>query len=157
MESSNRHMEEVRDDLEDLEEQMSEREEQLDAQQSSFDYGSPVPEKKDTVFGFFLKILGMKDTSKTGNLLKEELGMLPASVRAYQDIAAYNRAEGCNIVAAYLDYKSQIVLATSLSREGFFLKTAVTQIKTETKTRKWDESKKQSWFSGFKKQEGGGE
>ena len=148
----NRYSEEVRDDLEDLEEQMSEREEQMEV---PLDYGSPVPEKKDTVFGFFLKILGMGDTSKSGNLNKEELGMLPASVRNYQDIAAYNRAEGCDIVARYLDNKAQIVLGTSLSRDGFFLKTAVTQIKTESKTRKWDESKKQSWFSGFKKQEGG--
>jgi hypothetical protein len=146
----------LKDDLEDVDEIVSEREAQIEeAQYKDMDYGSPSPERKDTPITFFLKILGIKDATRSGYLQKDEIGMLPIFVRDYQDIAAYNRAEGCDIVAKYLDHKSQIVLGTSLSRDGFFLKTAVTQIKMETKTRKWDESKKQGWFSKLKGNSGG--
>jgi hypothetical protein len=156
----NRHSEEIRDDIEDIEEQISDKEDQLSfdpMNDPNLEYGNPMMEKKDTPITFFLKILGLKDVSRTGNLDKLELGMLPISTRNFQDIANYNKAEGCNMVSAYLDVKGQVILGTSLSKEGFFLRTAVTQIKTETKTRKWADSHKGNWFSKVTGNNSGGD
>ena len=125
-------------DMQDMEDDLRDR------QESALDY--PMPEVKDNVFKFFRELLRMKDSSKVGNLKKDELGSLLLPVRNYRDIGNYNESEGQEIVAAYLNLKAETILATSLSRDGFLPQLFVTQIKKEQKVRKHDVESK-GWFN----------
>jgi hypothetical protein len=95
--------------------------------------GFPEPPTKEGMVKFFRDILNLVDEhekiNRTGNLKEEELGMLPISARAYNDIATYADTEKLTAVASYLRGKSNIVMSTSLSRKAKFLELFVTQRK----------------------------
>ncbi len=131
----------------EIDEQIEELDKQLKGMGvDSKDYGYPEAPKKDSIFKFFRDILNLKDSSKAANLSTAEIGNLALSVRKYQDIALYADSEGLDKVANYLLAKSQIVLATSLSKKGFLAQLFVTQIKKEQKLSKPGQKKK-GWFS----------
>ena len=105
-------------------------------------YGSPKQPEKDSQFKFFRDILKIKDTTRVGNLTPQELGVTKLGVRHYQEIAAYAAVEGLNEVSDYLNLKSQIVSATSMSKKGFWAELFVTMIKRERKDKPKEEKKK---------------
>lgn len=100
------------------------------------EYGYPKAPPKESIFRFFRHILGLTDSSKVGNLDKDELGNLKLSVRDYLDIANYAEAENLDQVTAYLRSKAETVLSTSMSKKGFLSQLFVTQIKKEQKLSK---------------------
>lgn len=115
--------------------------------------GFPKPFDKDTVFKFFRHIIDMDDSSKIGNIdPKTELGMLKLTVRGYQDIANFAGVEKLDEVSKYCRDKSEIILATSLSKKGFLAQLFVTQIKKEQKIKK---PKVEKSFLGLGKKEAG--
>ena len=123
--------EESDDDLTDDELQLLQR---LMGTPAGEETGFPEAPKKDDVVKFFRDILNLKGNqydqiSRTGNLKEEELGSLPLHTRAYLNIANYCDSEGIDTVASYLRDKSNIIINTSLSRKGEFLKLLVTQKK----------------------------
>lgn len=109
-------------------------------------YGSPEPEKKDSIFRFFREILHTKDSKKVGNLTDTEIGGTKIGIRHYFNIANYAEVEGLNDVAKYLRDKSEIIAATSMSRKGFLAQLFVTQIKKEQKLSKPLTEDKKRWF-----------
>jgi len=113
--------------------------------------GYPKPLAKDTIFKFFRELLGLKNNEKVGNLSVSELGQLGMTVRGYLELSNYCREESMNKVADYLDTKAQIILATSLSKKGFFPQLFVTQVRKEQKIRPTIDKK--GWFD--KQQQGG--
>ena len=113
----------------------------------------PKPPDKESVYKFFKHLIGLKDSSKIGNILKEEeLGALKLSIRRYQDVANFSAAMNYDKVTAYLMGKSEIMLGTSLSRKGKLVELFVTNIRKETKTTKEGEKKKKGLFGGGKEE-----
>jgi len=106
-------------------------------------YGYPKEEEKQNIYNFFKSVILNKDNTKTANLLNEELGIVKIPVRTNQEIALYCDVMGMGSInemkgfAGYFMKEAQILLGTSLSREGFLDKLAVTQKReVESKTRK---------------------
>jgi len=89
----------------------------------------PKQDEKHNVFTFFNKVLKQKDNIKTGNLTDEELGFVRMPVRTNREIALYCEKMGMKGFANYFESESQITLASSLSKEGFLDKLAITQAK----------------------------
>jgi len=113
--------------------------------------GYPRQEEKQNIYAYFKKVLSVEDNSKTAFLTDEELGLVKIPVRTNQEIALYCEVMGMGSVnekkgfAGYFIKEAQITLATSLSREGFLDKLAVTQKKeSEIKTRK--RTVNRGWF-----------
>ena len=107
----------------------------------------PQKEEKLGVFSFFNKVLKGKDTSKSSYLDKDEL----FSIRTYQSASLYAEEMNLKLVGKYLRAEAEIVLATSLGKDGFLIKQIVTQ-KREI-TAKAVSEKKKKWLSS-KKTEG---
>lgn len=108
-------------------------------------YGYPKEEEKQNIYNYFKRVITVKDNTKTANLLNEELGMAKIPVRTAQEIALYCRVMGMKGFANYFQEEGQILLGTSLSREGFLNKLAVTQKReSEIKTRR--PLVKKGWF-----------
>lgn len=86
------------------------------------------------------------DTTKTGNVSEEELGLASFNVRTLKDVQAYCNMMGKKHYADYFSQKSENITATSLSKDGFLDKLAVLtrqeQRLAELKTRK----KNKGWF-----------
>jgi hypothetical protein len=106
-------------------------------------YGYPRPEERENIYNYFKKVITMMDNTKTANLTIDELGLVKIPVRTNQEIALYCDAMGMGNIkdakgfAGYFMKEAQILLGTSLSREGFLNKLAVTQKReVESKTRR---------------------
>jgi len=133
-------------------EQIKELEEELKKlEEKDTSYGSPKPIDKDSLYKFCRDILRFPDTTRIGNLTNQELGLAKLGVRHYQEISAYAKAEGLDIVAKYLMNKSQIVTATSMSRKGFWAELFFTTIKKEKKAK--EPKKEKTGLFGKKKEE----
>lgn len=124
--------------------------EQMNQQEANYGYADP-PEK-ESMFKFFRDIIKLKDSSKVGNLSKNEMGNLLLPVRNYLDIANFAETQGLNEVADYQRRKAEIVLSTSLSLKGFLAQLFVTQIKKQQKI-KQPEQKSSGLFGGKKKED----
>lgn len=111
------------DDENRMEKMRDDQEEQMEAQQ----YGYPRGKTKESIFSFFKKIISLADSSKVANVTKYELGAPSLSVRAWQELASYCAIENLDIVSLYCMKQSEIVLATSLSKDGFLDTLAVSQ------------------------------
>ena len=122
---------------------------------------APAQEEKQNVHTFLFNVVTAKDTTKIGNLRDDkdynELGFPNWTVRGSLDMA---RISGMimdnNFFEDYFKQAAEDALATSLSRNGFLIKSAVTQVKSisdSTKRRKINKG----WFSGKKIEESGGD
>jgi hypothetical protein len=111
------------------------RNDQEDQAEDQAAYGYPSVKEKPNVFSFLGKVIERKDTTKTANLMKHELGFPKINVRGWQDMAQYARYEGLDEVGKYCMAQGEIILATSLSRDGFLATLAVSQRKEITRGR----------------------
>ena len=134
------------EELQKLEEELKD----LENIGTSTGYGSPSPEKKDNMLKLFRDMISSKDSRKIANLSTTELGHSELGVRHLLEISNYASAEGLDMVADYLTGKAEIVLATSMSKQGWFGNLVVTQIKKEQKLKEPKQIKK----SLFGKKEG---
>lgn len=112
-----------------------------------------VPEEKYNVHLFLHRAATAEDTTKVGNLIDLEVGQPKYSVRSLQEFALISSDIIDNdTYKEYFRKWAEIVLATSLSREGFLVKQATTttrQIADITKKRKQN----RGWFNFRKKDE----
>jgi len=104
-----------------------EEQEEMEALREMLGVGIPKPDEKHNIFTTFSRIIRTKDTSKVSNLDEIEL---PA-VRLLQDVAndlgyAYPDLKKAKQL---LRDKSEILLATALSKKGFLVKSLITQKK----------------------------
>jgi len=128
------------EELEKLEEELKDLENI--GSSTSLGYGSPSPEKKDNMLKLFRDMISSKDSRKIANLSTTELGQAKLGVRHLLEISNYAKLEGLNMVADYLKDKAEIVLATSMSKQGWFGNLVVTQIKKEQKLKEPKQMKK---------------
>ncbi len=116
-------------------------------------YGYPQEEEKANIFSFFKRIISAKDTTKTANLINDELGIAKVPVRTSLTLSLYAKEMGLSGLGDYFFKEAQIITDSSLSREGFLDKLAVTQKREiDSSNRKPPKPKQKSWF-GSKKQE----
>lgn len=130
---------------EELREELAEQEQDL-----SEKYGSPDPEKKESMFKFFKEMLGFKDTWKVGNLKDVEIGQSKLSVRSYLELSLYTKIENMDVVSNYFEDKARMIAATSMGRDGFFPQIAVTNIKKNQSMK--NKSKSSSGLFGNKEE-----
>ena len=102
--------------------------------------GAPLVEEKLNVHVFLNKVATSDDTTKVGYLEITELGTPTHPVRSFKEYALISRGIiGNEEIGKFFDKESEIVTATSLSREGFLVKQATTttrQIADVSKIRK---------------------
>ena len=100
-------------------------------------YGYPEAEEKQNLIAFFREIIRNQFNAKTANLTSDELGFAKIPVRTNMEIASYCQLMDDPAMAAAFMEDAQITLSTSLSREGFLPKLAVTTQKfSETSLKK---------------------
>lgn len=99
---------------------------QQEANEDYMEDNSPTYNRSDDLYSLFWKVLNIKDSSKVGNIDKNELGMLDISVRDCQKIAMTARILGEPEFAEWMDIQAQIILKTSSSRRGWFTELFVT-------------------------------
>jgi hypothetical protein len=88
---------------------------------------APVPDEKHTVFTFLDNVAKAKDTTKTGFLKDEEIGMLRNPTRAYKKIALdVKYVMGNDELSEYFNQMAETVTSTSLSRNAMLLRLAIT-------------------------------
>lgn len=111
-------------------------------------------EGKQSFHAFLTNVIKAKDSTKIGNVNAEELGNMSLPVRTYQELAVFSKEiadepEWSN----YFTKLAEISLATSLSKEGFLLKTSITSNKTIADLTGKNKKANKGWF-GSKKKEG---
>jgi len=128
-----------------------EMEDQAEKQQDMYDDISPSPEKKDDLYSLFWKVVKTANSSKVGNLGKEELGQLNMSVRDLQKIYLLGITLGHQQFAEFFLSQSEITLSTSASKDGWLPELFVSQRKFTTKKRdravpsQLQQEKKKKW------------
>ena len=103
-------------------------------------YGTTQSDNKHTTHTFLFNIATAEDTTKVGNIEKDELGTPRHPTRAYKQLALIaEKIMDNDDLASYWKLKSENITATSLSKEGFLPKLAVItrrEIADMTKRRK---------------------
>ena len=109
--------------------------------------GTPVAEEKFNVHLFLNKVATTEDTTKVANLMEEELGAPKYPVRAQKNFARISSdIIGNETFADYFKGQAEDTLATSLSREGFLDKLAITTTRQFGEINKAPRKKNRSWF-----------
>jgi len=121
----------------EIEEQIEENvEANNEAQEDYVEDNSPTYIKPDDLYSLFWKVINIDDSSKVGNLDKQELGMLDISVRDCQYIAEVSRLLGHSGFAIWMENQAQIILKTSASKKGWLAELFVTAKRYSSKERK---------------------
>lgn len=128
---------------------------------SAMKENAPTQEDKQSVHTFLFNVATANDTRKTGNLRDDkeinELGMPSHNVRGSLELARISDLIMDNdVFTDWFKAEAEETLATSLSREGFLIKSATTQTKQVadiTKRRKINKG----WFGSQKVEESGGD
>lgn len=108
---------------------------------------TPVPEEKYNVHTFLTNIATSKDTTKTGFLSDEEVGIAKLPQRTCKELALYCRdVANMEEYAQYFEKKSEILTSTSLSKEGFLTQLAVIMRKESTNLLKASGKENKGWF-----------
>lgn len=104
-------------------------------------------EGKANMHSFFTNVVKTEDTLKTGNLDTDELGVSKLPVRTYQELALFSK-EVANQDAwgEYFKKMSEIQSASSLSKDGFLLRLAVTQKKELADVTPTPRKENSGWF-----------
>ena len=76
--------------------------------------------------------LNRKDTTRISKLSKQLIGESRNSEMGLRRIGLYAKAEGLDIVEKYMNDQANLIPELYMSKDGFFLQNAVTQIKKQT-------------------------
>jgi len=128
---------------------MSEEEQTYTAEEVKA-YGEEIArqyaQEKSNIHSFFTKVIQNIDTSKTGNLNEEELGVPNVPVRSLKELELFSKDVYMDKTwADYFNKMAEIHLATSLSKEGFLMKLSVTS-KKELADVTPSKKKNKGWF-----------
>jgi hypothetical protein len=105
--------------------------EEIEAHESQ---DNPVPNKEGTnVFTIFQEILDSKDSIKTSNMELDQIGDLKYTSAGLLDIGLLAETLGDKNVADYLRGRAEIVLASNMSKKGWFTDRLISQNKSSTR------------------------
>lgn len=104
-------------------------------------------ESKQNLHTFFTKIIKSSDTTKTGNLTQDELGLPKLPVRTYKELALFSKDiyQDKNW-SEYFTKMSEIQTSTSLSKDAILLKLSVTQKKELADVTPSKSKSNKGWF-----------
>lgn len=89
-------------------------------------YGSPIPDAKHNVWTFLHNVAIAKDTTKTGFLSVDEVGLAKHPLRTYKHLALIsNKIMNSTYLGEYWISRGEILTATSLSKDAKLLELAV--------------------------------
>lgn len=107
-------------------------------------------EGKSNLHSFFTKVITNKDTTRVGNLNQDELGTPNLPVRTYKELSLFcSDVANQSYMADYFSKMSEIQTSTSLAKEGFLMKLAVT-IKNELADMSPQKKENKGWFKSKK-------
>jgi len=110
-------------------------------------------EGKQNMHTFFSKVIASEDTTKTGNLNTEELGMSKLPLRTYKELELFcKEIADDNNFSDYFKKMGEVQTSTSLSKDAKLLELAVTMKKELADVTKKAPTKNKGWF---KKDTGG--
>ena len=110
-------------------------------------YGGNIPDGKQNVHTFLFNVVTAEDTTKLGNLKEEEIGVTPNPIRSYKHLALFaNDIMKKKELGKFFNANSEIVTATSLSRDGFLVDRAVVQKRELKDTTSKPRKENSSWF-----------
>lgn len=116
---------------------------------------SPMPEEKHNVHKFLHEVAESDDTTKTGYLSEEEIGLPKLPIRTLKSLALY--CDNISNMPYFSDYflkESEIISSTSLSKDAKLLSLAVTSVRQLADVTPKVRKKSKGWF---KKKKGGEE
>jgi len=121
------------------EENMSEKEAQEMLRQ--------ISEGRQNLHSFFTKVIRSERTTKVGNLDTDELGTSKLPLRTYLELGLFCKdIAGDEDFSNYFEEMGEIQTASSLSKEGFLMKLAVTMKKELADVSPKSKSKNKGWF-----------
>lgn len=123
---------EVQQSYQDEQEDYGDYQQQVVEEQQFGSYPDPVP--RESIFTFFRHVLGLKDSSKVGNLDRRELGMLDLSVRNSEHLGKLGYMLHNKSYGDFFMNKAEITLATSMSKKGWFPELIVSQKRFSQRT-----------------------
>ncbi len=116
-------------------------------EQQAQDIMRQMGESKQTLHSFMSKVIKSSSTTKTGNLDIEELGRPKLPVRTYLELEAFsNDIASDDSFSSYFKKMSEIQTSSSLSKEGFLMKLAVTMKKELADVSPTKGKKNGGWF-----------
>ena len=90
---------------------------------------TPSAEEKQNVHTFLHNVAVAKDTTKTGNLQIEELGMPTLPLRTYKELALFcEDIADMDYYANYFRRKGEILTSTSLSKDAKLITLAISTL-----------------------------
>ena len=109
---------------------------------------TPKADTKDNVHTFLMQVASSRDTTKTGFLTSEELGVMPFTERATKELALISSDIVENpFFAAYFEKEAEILTSTSLSRDAKLLElSVVTKKEFSGATQKKVMKENRGWF-----------
>lgn len=114
---------------------------------------SPTGEDKFNVHRFLDNVAKASDTTKTGNLTEEELGMPKLPARTYKELALFcDDVANMDYFSDYFRKKAEILTSTSLSKDAKLITLAISQMRNITQRLKTKQQNK-GWFSKKKPEE----
>ena len=120
-------------DQEDYHEQQDNMEDQAEQIESSEWAEVPQRRKQDSLYTLFQKVWKAPDSSKVANLNMPELGRPLMSVRDAQYLELLGKTFHHEKFAKFFKNTSEIILATSASKKGWFTELFVSQRKLTTR------------------------
>lgn len=109
-------------------------------------YGFPQDTPKDNLYRFWRWVVAIKDSKKTANLSKTEIGLPVASVRGLLGFSLFSEVLGYDKISKFYNDESENILSTSSSSKGFLAQLFATEIRKVQKVKGGEISKK-GWFS----------
>ena len=104
-------------------------------------------EGKQNLHTFFSKIIASNETTKTGNLNKDELGMSKLPLRTYKELELFCKdIANDNSFAEYFKKMAEVQTSTSLSKDAKLLELSVTMKKELADVTKHKSSSNKGWF-----------
>ena len=109
--------------------------------------GASLAEGKHSVHTFLHNVATAIDTTKLGNLDKEELGKVENSLRSYKFLALFaDKVMKKPQLKEFFNIRGEIVTSTSLSWNALLVKLAVTQKRELANTTAQEKKQNSGWF-----------
>ena len=106
-----------------------------------------ISEGKANMHSFFTKVIKSESTTKVGNLNQDELGMSKLPLRTYLELSLFSEDVASDTeFSDYFKKMGEIQTSSSLSKEGFLMKLAVTMKKELADVSPKSTTKNKGWF-----------
>jgi hypothetical protein len=114
-------------------------------------------EQKANLHTFLTNVIKSPDTTRVGNLNEEELGLSILPLRTNKELSLFcSNLAGNETWANYFEGMAQIGTSTSLSKNGFLLKIAITSKKESSLADVTPRKENKGWFKKKDKEENQG-